>query len=372
MSLACRAYHFWHEHSPRSCQKTASGFTARPIPWGIPTATIGHDITERPESVQSEEQIYKWLEQQLIPHLEKNLNVSNEEFALVLVANYDPFRNAAYINDWLNSRWHANRFSALMLLLASCLEIISTKHVPEICRKHVIAWRDWVHMQEWKIPDWLPPNLFTKDTVKTTDLASLIDLAVVTNNNTGGPFLNQEVPTILTPPVLDDLQLLVKGHSDKWPSLRRLTWWMDEYNWVVRVAHVGPDRNDSQSLNGCGSVYHMNPNVGAIEWKTWTEWTAYNYHCDFKITKESLAFGLLKSKLDYIQTPALLVHLYSWWKSTKESAALAIMEYLTGKTTDDLRVVLDILEATDESGPAAIKAVFEKSISRDLPSDITW
>lgn len=368
--FACRAYHYWDRDTPLARQHIAKWHVDTPLPWLSAAPSIGHDTVKRPFDNYDEPLIYNWLETELLPSLAKRPQVSDEEWALLLVANVHPGIDGLAGTTWFSYRWEPYTLSGLLLLLAASIEVQKIPSVPEICIKHVKLWRDWARSQPWVIPNWLPSGLLSNTSLSNIDVDGLTELALALHR-ASGPCLAAGVDGIRSSPLWDTLSILRHGDATGWPNMRRVTWWMDEHRWVIRIAHAGPSDNSARNLTGYGTVYMVNPCAAEIEWREWAMSNALTYQSTTTISKESLAFGVVKAKFEKDSFSLLLVRLYQWWLREKETAPITLLSLLTGLATEKIASTLTILESIDESDCQAIAAAFKPSSPVSLPEVIT-
>lgn len=367
--FACRAYHYWDRETPLARQHTAKWRVETPVPWTSAAPSIGHNTIKRPFSDYDESLIYGWLETKLLPDLAARPQVSDEEWILVLVANVDPGNDGLAGMAWFSYRWPPYTLSALILVLAACVEVLKIPNLPDICSKHVKRWRDWVHRQPWDVPSWIPAGLLSNSSISNIDVDGLAELALALHSS-NGPCMAAGVDGVRTSPLWDSLSILRTGNTGCWPNMRRVTWWMDEHRWVIRIAHAGPSDGSATSLTGYGTVYMANPCAAEIEWREWAKSNALAYQSTTAVTKESLAFGIIKTQLDQESLPLVQVRLYQWWLREKETAPLILLTLLTGLTPEKLSSTLNILESIDETDCQTIATAFKPLTAVGLPEVI--
>lgn len=297
-------------------------------------------------------------------------SVSNEEWALALVANIDPLRTPESTATIMSMRWNEVSFEVYALLLACCVEVATMPDLPDVCKTHLKNWRRWVHAQNWLTPAWLSKELVADQCIANADADGLTELAIALNPAALSPCLASGVSAVLCSPIWDDLEILDYGSRNRWPSVRRSTWWLSNDTWVIRIAHAGPKDTAGAFLTGYGSIYEQGHSHSAYEWRAWAQRTARQYYGARPPTRESVAYGLLKTILDSEQLGHLIVRLYRWWLDTKETSAFEALSLLTSLSNTKLAVILSILEETEQRSPDLIMRAFSTSDVLIPPADL--
>lgn len=363
--MSCGLYHFWEGTGLQ--QKAQRGSIAGAEPWRSAEPSIGHSIIARPTSVSDEDATYRWLNTILLPALVSDANVSNEELAQVLVLNTDPYLDSTMTNHWFAARWAETSFAGLAALMAACYRSASWLDLPQQCKMHVAEWRIWLNNQTWDTPAWLPADVFKEKDWCACDEIGWSELAQVLDKGRPGPCLSSGVPAIKSEPVWDDTQILVAGAGYRWGSARRVTWWMDEAHWVIRIAHIHPAETAALYATGSGGIYTEKAFEACAEWRGWAHTMARYHHGPQCVNELSLRAGLANSDFKNAPQDVVLTRIYQWWIKSGDRIAFTLLQILSGLSASHLANVLQVLLAADESRPGVIWQACQPVCALELP-----